>query len=155
MRLTDFLSPETIKVPLEGTTKEEVLGELVVLTCREEDEQFCDAVLKTVMEREWLMSSGIGQGIALPHGFWTKETPFAGSLGIPAQPLEFDSIDGKPVEIVFLLVSDEGHTNTKLRALARISRLLHREDFRKELAASTSVDEAMQAIVDEEAQHRI
>ena len=155
MRLTDFLSPETIKVPLEGTTKEEVLGELVELTCREEDEQFCDAVLKTVMEREWLMSSGIGQGIALPHGFWTKETAFAGSLGIPAQPLEFDSIDGKPVEIVFLLVCDEEHTNTKLRALARISRLLHREDFRKELAASTSVDEAMKAIVDEEAQHRI
>ena len=57
--------------------------------------------------------------------------------------------------IVFLLVSDEGHTNTKLRALARISRLLHREDFRKELAASTSVEEAMQVISDEEARHRI
>jgi mannitol/fructose-specific phosphotransferase system IIA component (Ntr-type) len=155
MRLTDFLSPETIKVPLEGTTKEEVLRELVELTCRGEDKQFCDAVIKTIMEREWLMSSGIGQGIALPHGFWTKETPFAGSLGIPSQPIEFDSIDGKPVDIVFLLVCDEDHTNTKLKALARISRLLHREDFRKELAASTSVDEAMQAIVDEEAQHRI
>ena len=155
MRLTDFLSPETIKVPLEGTTKEEILRELVELTCHGEDEEFSDAVLKTIMEREWLMSSGIGQGIALPHGFWTKETPFAGSLGIPAKPIEFDSIDGKPVEIVFLLVCDEEHTNTKLKALARISRLLHREDFRKELAASTSVDEAMKAIVDEEAQHRI
>ena len=155
MRLTDFLSPDTIKVPLEGTTKDEVLRELVELTCRGEDEQFCDAVFKTIKEREWLMSSGIGQGIALPHGFWTKETPFAGSLGIPAQPIEFGSIDGKPVEIVFLLVCDEEHTNTKLKALARISRLLHREDFRKDLAACTSAEDAMQAIVDEEAQHRI
>ena len=155
MRLTDFLSPQTIKVPLEGSTKEEVLRELVELTCRGEEEYFLDAVLKTVMAREGLMSSGIGQGIALPHGLWTHETPFAGSLGIPSQPLEFDSIDGKPVEIVFLLVCDEEHTNTKVKALARISRLLHREGFRHGLATSASAEEAMQVIVDEEARHRI
>ncbi len=155
MRLTDFLSPETIKVPLGGTTKREVLRELVELTCRGEDQQCCDAVFETIMERERLMSSGIGQGIALPHGLWTHESPFAGSLGIPAQPIDFDSIDGQPVEIVFLLVCSEGHTNTKLKAIARISRLLHREGFRKGLATSTSVDGAMQVIVDEEARHRI
>jgi len=155
MRLTDFLSPETIKVPLEGTSKVEVLRELVELTCQGEEEQFRDAVLKTVMERERLMSSGIGQGIALSHGFWTSETPIAGSLGIAAQPIGFDSIDGKPVESVFLLVCDEENTNTKLKALARISRLLHRKGFRKGLATSTSAEEAMQVIVEEEAQHRI
>ena len=64
-------------------------------------------------------------------------------------------IDGKPVEIVFLLVCDEEHTNTKLKALARVSRLLHREEFRQGLAASTSTAEAMRVIVDEEARHRI
>jgi mannitol/fructose-specific phosphotransferase system IIA component (Ntr-type) len=155
MRLTDFLSPETIKVPLGGATKEEVLRELVEVTCQGEDEQFCAAVLETIMERERLMSSGIGQGIALPHGLWTHEKPFAGSLGIPAEPIEFDSIDGRPVEIVFLLVCNEEHTNTKLKALARISRLLHREEFRSQLVTSTSTDGAMQVIVDEEARHRI
>lgn len=155
MRLTEFLSSETVKVPLEGTTKEEVLRELVDLICRGGEEPFCEDVFRTIMEREWLMSSGIGQGIALPHGIWTHETPFAAALGIPAQPIEFDSIDGKPVEIVFLVVSDEEHTNTKLKGLARISRLLHREEFRRGLAASTSAEEAMQVIVDEEARHRI
>jgi mannitol/fructose-specific phosphotransferase system IIA component (Ntr-type) len=155
MRLTDFLSPETVKVPLEGTTKEEVLRELVDLICRGKEEPFCEDVFRTIMEREWLMSSGIGQGIALPHGFWAHEAPFAAALGIPAQPIEFDSIDGKPVEIVFLLICDEEHTNTKLKGLARISRLLHREEFRQALAASTSAEEAMQVIVDEEARHRI
>lgn len=155
MRLTEFLSSETVKVPLEGTTKEEVLRELVDLICRGGEEPFCEDVFRTIMEREWLMSSGIGQGIALPHGIWTHETPFAAALGIPAQPIEFDSIDGKPVEIVFLVVSDEEHTNTKLKGLARISRLLHREEFRQGLAASTSAEEAMQVIVDEEARHRI
>ena len=155
MRLTDFLSPATIKVPLGGTTKEEVLRELVELTCPGEDEQFCAAALDTVMERERLMSSGIGQGIALPHGLWTHEKPFAGSLGIPAQPIEFGSIDGQPVELVFLLICNEEHTNTKLKALARISRLLHREDFRTGLVTSTSAAGAMQVIIDEEARHRI
>lgn len=155
MRLTDFLSPETIKVPLGGSTKQEVLRELVELTCRGEEEQVCAAVLETIKERERLMSSGIGQGIAIPHGLWSIEKPFAGSLGIPAQPIEFDSIDGKPVEIVFLLVCNEEHTNTKLKALARISRLLHRENFRKGLATTTSVESAMQVIVDEESRHRI
>jgi mannitol/fructose-specific phosphotransferase system IIA component (Ntr-type) len=155
MRLTDFLSPETIKVPLGGTTKEEILRELVEVTCRGEEDRFCDSVLETIKERERLMSSGIGQGIALPHGLWTHEKPFAGSLGIPAQPVEFGSIDSQPVEIIFLLVCNEEHTNTKLKALARISRLLHREDFRTGLAACTSSDEAMQVIVNEEARHRI
>ena len=69
--------------------------------------------------------------------------------------MDFDSIDDKPVEIIFLLVSDEEHTNTKLRALARISRLLHREEFRKGLAACGTAEEAMQVIIDEEARHRI
>jgi mannitol/fructose-specific phosphotransferase system IIA component (Ntr-type) len=155
MRLTEILSPETVKVPLDGTTKEEILRELVDLICRGADEPFCDDVYRTIMKREWLMSSGIGQGIALPHGFWSHEKRFAAALGIPAQPIEFDSIDGKPVKIVFLLVCDEEHTNTKLKALARISRLLHRKDFRKGLAASTSTEEAMRVIVDEEARHRI
>jgi len=155
MRLTDFLSPETIKVPLVGTTKKDVLRELVELTCRREDQRFCDAVFETIMERERLMSSGIGQGIAIPHGMWTHENSFAGSLGIPAQPIDFDSIDGQPVEIVFLLVCSEKHSNIKLKALARISRLLHRKGFRTGLATSTSVDGAMRVIVDEEARHRI
>ena len=155
MRLTDFLSPATIKAPLGGATKEEVLAELVEVTCHGEEERVRAAVLETIMERESLMSSGIGQGIAIPHGVWTLERPFAGSLGIPARPVDFDSIDGKPVEIVFLLVCNEEHTNTKLKALARISRLLHREDFRIGLAASTSVEMAMQVILEEEARHRI
>lgn len=155
MRLTDFLSPAAIKVPLNGTTKEEVLRELVEVACRGQEEQVCESVFRSIMERERLMSSGIGQGIAIPHGLWHLEKPFAGSLGVAAQPVDFGSIDGKPVEIVFLLVCNEDHTNTKLKALARISRLLHRENFRIGLAASTSVESAMQVVIDEEARHRI
>jgi mannitol/fructose-specific phosphotransferase system IIA component (Ntr-type) len=155
MRLTDFLSKPVVKVPLEGTTKSDVVKELVTLVCDAAGEPAVDAVIRSVMERERIMSSGIGQGIALPHGFSPSSLEFGAALGIPAQPLDFDAIDGRPVNLVFLVVSDEDHTNTKLKALARISRLLHRQEFREALVASTSSDDAMRVIVDEEARHRI
>jgi len=155
MRLTEFLSQSAIKVPVEGTSKRGVIHELVDLICAREGEAFVEQVYQSVMERERLMSSGIGQGIALPHGFTPGSTTFSAALGIAAQPIEFEAIDGKPVTLIFLIVSDEEHTNTKLKALARISRLLHRGDFRSALADSTSAVDAMQVIVDEEARHRI
>jgi mannitol/fructose-specific phosphotransferase system IIA component (Ntr-type) len=155
MRLTEFLSTPVIKVPLEGETKQEIVRELVELACRDLDESSVESVFRSVMERERVMSSGIGQGIALPHGFSPSSLSFAAALGIPARPVEFDAIDGRPVTMVFLVVSNEEHTNTKLKALARISRLLHRQEFREALATATTADEAMQVIVDEEARHRI
>jgi mannitol/fructose-specific phosphotransferase system IIA component (Ntr-type) len=157
MRLTEFLSESTIKVPLEGTTKEEVLAELTELLCRGRDESESEAVLQSVMERERLMSSGVGHGIALPHGFWHADgsTSLAAALGIAFQPVDFDAIDGVPVTLVFLLVSDEARIDTKLRALARISRLLHREEFRRQLAESTTAADAMRVIVGEESRHKI
>jgi mannitol/fructose-specific phosphotransferase system IIA component (Ntr-type) len=155
MRLTDFLSKPVVKVPLEGETKPEVVKELVALVCAEAGVPADDAVVRSVMERERMMSSGIGQGIALPHGSSPSPLGFGAALGVPAQPLDFDAIDGRPVNLVFLVVSDEDHTNTKLKALARISRLLHREEFREALASCSSADDAMRVIVDEEARHRI
>jgi mannitol/fructose-specific phosphotransferase system IIA component (Ntr-type) len=155
MRLTEFLSTPVIKVPLEGTTKAEILWELVGLLCQGADASSAEEVYQSVMEREQLMSSGIGQGIALPHGFSPSSMSFAAALGIPRRPVDFEAIDGRQVTLVFLVVSDEAHINTKLKALARISRLLHRQEFREALAASTSAGDAMQVIVDEEARHRI
>jgi mannitol/fructose-specific phosphotransferase system IIA component (Ntr-type) len=155
MRLTEFLSPEMFKVPLAGTTKGEVIRELVELACRDAPAEQIEAVVRSVLERERLMSSGIGQGIALPHGYSTGLTAFAAAFGIPTRPIDFDAIDGLPVTLVFLVLSDDEHTTTKLKALARISRHLHREAFRTALAASTTAAEAMGVIADEESRHRI
>lgn len=155
MRLTEFLSEKVIKVPLEGTTKIEVLQEMVSLLCGGHGGLFCEAVLQTVLERERVMSTGIGQGIALPHGTTPHAMGFAAALGIASEPVEFDAIDGKPVSLVFLLVGDEQHTNTKLKALARISRLLHREEFRERLCDAALPEDAMRIIAEEESRHYI
>jgi PTS system nitrogen regulatory IIA component len=155
MRLTELVTPEVVKAPLTGTTKRTVIRELVALCCPGAGAEVLEPIFRSVMERERLMSSGIGHGIALPHGYSTGVVEFAASLGIAARPVDFDAVDGRPVAIVFLLLSDEEHTGDKLKALARISRLLHNDSFRAALAASRSPEEAIRAIVDEEAQHRI
>jgi len=93
MRLTEFLSPQLVKVPLAGTTKSEVVRELAELVCQGATEEQIEAVYQSVMERERLMSSGIGQGIALPHGFSTGLADSAAGLGIPSQPVDFDAVD--------------------------------------------------------------
>lgn len=155
MRLTDLLSESTIVVPLEGDTKEEVLGALLDQLYDDLEAAAKAAVLESILEREELMSTGIGNGIALPHGTAPGGAKLAVALGIARRPVDFDAIDKKPVELVFLIVSDDRDLTRKMRALARISRLLHRGAFRRELARCTSPTEAMQVIVDEEARYRI
>jgi mannitol/fructose-specific phosphotransferase system IIA component (Ntr-type) len=155
MRITEFLVQPSIRVPLRGATKEEVIKELVDVVCQDHDRAVADYVLQSVLERERVMSSGIGRGIAIPHGFSPQAISFSAALGIADEPIPFDSIDGKPVKLVFLLVSCDDHTNTKLKALARISRFLHREDFRIALSECTSTEQAMNVIAEEESRHRI
>jgi len=155
MRLTDVLSEQLIKVPLEGQSKLEILRELIDLACAEVDTDTRENILESVFEREGVMSTGIGQGIALPHGTSPRAMHFAAALGIPHQPVDFNAIDDQPVTLIFLLISDEKHINTKMKALARISRLLHRQEFRTALVSCTTAAGAMQVITDEEARHRI
>lgn len=155
MRLTDLLSESTILVPLEGGTKEQVIRALVDLLYPDLEQGARATVLESILEREKLMSTGIGDGIALPHGTAPRGAELAVALGIPPRPVEFDAIDGQPVELVFLVLSDDRDLTPKMRTLARISRLLHRAGFRHELTRCTSAAEAMQVIVDEESRYRI
>ena len=155
MRLTDLLSESTIIVPLEGGTKEQVISALVDLLCPGLEPVARATVLESILERERLMSTGIGDGIALPHGTAPRGAELTVALGIPRRPVDFDAIDEQPVELVFLILSDDRDPTPKMQALARISRLLHRAAFRRELARCTSPADAMRVIVDEEARYRI
>jgi mannitol/fructose-specific phosphotransferase system IIA component (Ntr-type) len=154
MRLTEFLAPDRIKVPLQGKTKEDVVRELLALIPLP-DEATRDRVFQAVLEREKLMTTGIGNAIALPHGILKEGMELTGALGVSCDPVDFQAIDGKPVRLVFLLVSDEQHPGRNMKALARIARLLHREAFRKALMECGAPDETWRVIEEEEAKHRI
>jgi len=154
MRMTEFLALSQIRVPLEGRSKEEVIEELLDLVPLPGKEDR-DKVYRAVMEREKLMSTGIGNGIAIPHGIVPLRIQLTAALGIAPAPIDFNAIDGQPVRLVFLLVGDEADPGKDIRALARIARLLHREEFRRSLMEARSPEEAMKTIEEEEKRHRI
>jgi mannitol/fructose-specific phosphotransferase system IIA component (Ntr-type) len=140
VQLADILDARRVKVPLSSRTKDDVLRELVELAAGEHGPTVVDAILDAVRQREQLLSTGIGSGVAIPHG----TTPYVDQLvmaaGIAPAPIDFDALDGKPVELFFLLVGPESASGAHVKALSRISRLLRREALRRELRTASSGD---------------
>jgi len=111
-----------------------------------------DTVLEAVFTRERTRSTGIGSGIAIPHGKCNAVKELVMALGITAAPLEFESVDGKPVSIVILLVSPADQTGPHIQALARISRLMLDEEFKAALEKAPSSQAAYELLSNRENQ---
>src|SRR5687768_18499628 len=150
MRLTDILKPENIKVPLTSTTKTDAIGELVTLLA--ENKAITDAkkVLDSVLDREATRTTGIGNGLAIPHGKCTGTNHLVMAVGRAANPIDFQAIDGRPVTLIWLLSSPPDKTGPHIHALARISRLMTVDKFRSALAAAKSAQEIFDIIVQQE-----
>jgi PTS system nitrogen regulatory IIA component len=133
MRLADQLTPAGIRLDLEGRTKEQVLRELVALLPRVGKVGDPERLLQVLLERESLGSTGIGHGVAIPHGRTSEVTQSLLVLGRTRQPLDFDSIDGQPTRLFFLLVAPETGGNEHLHLLSRIARLMRDVDTRQSL----------------------
>ncbi len=150
MKLSNLLSPELIKIPLESKDKEGVIREMVTVLAQNGKVTDPEAVLEAVLEREKVMSTGVGQGIAIPHGKTESVTGVVAALGISQADIDFQAIDEQPVHIVFLLLAPPYETGLHLKALSRVSRLLSKEEFREKLLRASNAQEAMQYIQDEE-----
>jgi fructose-specific phosphotransferase system IIA component len=146
MILTQILQPACVKVPLEGKDKESVIGELVDLLNENGLLSDRDTVLDAVLTRERTRSTGIGSGIAIPHGKCKAVNELIMAIGIAHEAIDFESVDGKPVTIVILLVSPADQTGPHIQALARISRLMLDEQFKQGLEKATSADEVYQLL---------
>jgi len=152
MNLTQILQPGCIKVPLEGKDKQAIIAELVDLLDANHLVTDKNAALEAVMQRETTRSTGIGSGIAIPHGKCTAVKELVMSLGVTKQPIDFESIDGKPVRIVLLLVSPLNQTGPHIQALAKISRLMLDDVFKVKLEKCTSAAQAYDLISKKESQ---
>lgn len=146
MILTQILQPTCIKAPLDGKDKETAITELVDLLAASGQLSNRDVVLESVLIREETRSTGIGSGIAIPHGKCNGVEELVMAIGISADPIEFDSIDKKPVHIICLLVSPVDRTGPHIQALARISRLMLDEEFKGKLESSTSPEQVYELI---------
>ena len=148
MTLMEILSGKSVIVGLKGDTKREILEEILNAV---DESKITDRqkVLEAVLQREEIMSTGIGHGIAIPHGKSECVKELGGVLGIKREGIDFDSLDGKPTHLFFLLVSPLDVSGPHIKALARISRILKGEEFRKRLIAADD-KETVLACIDEE-----
>ena len=150
MRLTDILKPSNIKLPLESNTKAAAIGELVELLHANGEISDPKKVLDSVLEREATRTTGIGNGLAIPHGKCAGTDHLVMAIGRPATPIDFQAIDGRPVSLIWLLTSPPDKTGPHIHALARISRLMTIDRFRQALANAKTAQEIYDAIVQQE-----
>ncbi|MFI4910792.1 MAG: PTS sugar transporter subunit IIA [Sedimentisphaeraceae bacterium JB056] len=152
MLLTQIMKKSSVVVPLKSTDKEDVITELVDVLDSNSLLKDRDMVLDSVLMREQTRSTGIGSGIAIPHGKSRGVDELAMAIGIAKNPIDFDSIDNKGVTIVVLLVSPSGQTGPHIQALAKISRLMLDEAFRTQLQEASDADELYELIRSKESE---
>ncbi|HVS73450.1 MAG TPA: PTS sugar transporter subunit IIA [Phycisphaerae bacterium] len=151
MRLTDILKLQDIKVPLTSTTKKEAIAELVSVLAEAKEVKDQQVLLNSVLEREATRTTGIGNGLAIPHGKCNGVDHLVVAIGKPAAPIDFESIDGRPVNLIVLLASPPDQTGPHIQALARISRLMNVDAFRQAMRAATTSQQIYDAVVAQEA----
>jgi mannitol/fructose-specific phosphotransferase system IIA component (Ntr-type) len=150
MRLTEILKPQDIKIPLEAKTKTEAIGELVNLLAANGEVGDPKKVLEAVLDREATRTTGIGNGLAIPHGKCSGTGDLVMAVGKAGTPIDFQAIDGRPVTLIWLLASPPDKTGPHIHALARISRLMTIDKFRMALANAKTNQEIYDAIVQQE-----
>src|SRR5688500_18865586 len=150
MRLTEILKAQNIKVPLESKIKTDAIGELVTLLSENGELTDPKKVLDAVLEREATRTTGIGNGLAIPHGKCTGTDHLVMAIGRPSTPIDFQAIDGRPVTLIWLLSSPPDKTGPHIHALARISRLMTIDRFRQALTTAKTPQEIFDIIVQQE-----
>lgn len=149
MKIVDVLRKEAILVNLKSDDKKGVLEELVtpvasIAGVKQED------IVRVLMEREQIGSTGIGGGIGIPHGKLKELESLVLGFGLSRKGVDFESIDEQPTHIFFLLVTPESSTGLYLKMLAQISRILRDDSFKKRLLNATNSDEILNIIEEED-----
>ena len=148
MKFAVFISPKAIRAVLAATTKEGVIAELVhaLVEAGEIKAADQDDIIKAIMKREELGSTGIGRGVAVPHTKHASVEKLIGTVGVSPAGLDFESLDGQSASLFFLLVSPPDRPGDHLRALENISRQLRDETFCRFLRQSKSPDDILQLL---------
>jgi mannitol/fructose-specific phosphotransferase system IIA component (Ntr-type) len=149
MRLSDILTPSQIRISLHARTKKDAIEELVSLLPLPDRERRLE-VVKAVLDRESVLSTGIGRGVAVPHGKTAAVPRLMAAVGTVPAGLPFDAVDGEPCRILFLLVSDPDSAGPHVRALAQVARVLNQEKAKKALVAARTAEDVLAVFKDDE-----
>jgi mannitol/fructose-specific phosphotransferase system IIA component (Ntr-type) len=153
MHITDFLEEQCIKIPLTRIKKKDIIGELLELLYSRHPETKDKNAYQSLLEREKIETTAVGYGVAIPHARIKGLSTICIAFGIAREDLELDSLDGKPVRLVFLILFPEGAVSLQLSLLARISRFLKDTDLREKLLGCTTSSEVMDVFSESETHH--
>ena len=153
MQLTNYLKETSISLQLGGTSKQEILSDLVELLEQSTRIKNRDEIITLLMEREHLGTTGIGHGVAIPHCKSSMVKELSVIIGRSEKEIDFQSLDSKPVRLFFLLVAPEASTSEHLRALAKIARLAKDTSIRDELLRIETTEDFMAFLKEQDANY--
>jgi mannitol/fructose-specific phosphotransferase system IIA component (Ntr-type) len=150
MRLRDLLDEASVKIGLESVDKEECFEELVDVLVRAGRVADRGAALRAIQDREALATTGIGEGVAVPHGKHESIPKLTAAFGTSPDGIEFDSVDGEPVHLVVLLLAGVDNPGPHVQALAEVSRLVRTPGFFRKVSEANTPDELLDLLDSEE-----
>lgn len=153
MKISDILEERLVMTNLQGNSKEDIINTMVNLVAQSPKVIDKEKVRSAIFEREKIMSTGVGNGFAIPHGKTDAVSEIVAAFGITAEPINYQSLDEKPVRLVFLLVGRDNLVGPHIKLLSRISRLMNKEEFRNKLLGLQTPKEVIDTFKQEEASY--
>jgi fructose PTS system EIIBC or EIIC component len=150
MKITDYLKTQYVNASVKGKTKIDIIEEMLKLIQPSENILDFEKVRRAVFEREQIMSTGVGNGFAIPHGKSEAVTDIVAGFGITERPIDYDALDDKPVRLVFILIGKENMVGSHIKLLSRVSRLMNNGSFRDKLLTLNSPEKIIEAFREEE-----
>lgn len=153
MKLTDLITEKTIIPEFKSKNKTDIINELIDLFKDDPRVKNLEKVRDTVLEREKIMSTGVGKNFAIPHGKTDAVEDVICAFGRSTEPIEYQSLDDQPVHIVFLIVGQDNQVSLHIKLLSRISRMMTNDDFRAKLIGAKTTQEILAIFKNEEAEY--
>jgi fructose-specific phosphotransferase system IIA component len=151
MKIGDILTEDVVITGLEGNSKDEIIDAMIELVAKSPKILDKEKVREAILEREKIMSTGVGNGFAIPHGKTDAVSDIVAAFAVTAEPIDYQSLDEKPVRLVFLLVGKDNMVGPHIKLLSRISRLMNKEEFRNRLIGLKTAREILETFRKEEA----
>ncbi len=151
MKISDILDETSIRTQLAGDSKNDIILAMIDIVAASKKVLDKEKVKEAIFEREKIMSTGVGNGFAIPHGKTDAVSDIVAAFAVTAKPIDYQSLDDQPVRLVFLLVGKDSMVGPHIKLLSRISRLMNKEEFRKKLLSAASPKEVLEIFRTEEA----
>src|SRR5512133_3202238 len=133
MKISDILTEDLVVTGLQGKTKDDIIDAMIDLVAASPKVQDKEKVREAIFEREKIMSTGVGNGFAIPHGKTDAVSDIVAAFAVTKKPINYEALDEQPVRLIFLLIGKGNMVGPHIKLLSRISRLMNKEEFRKKL----------------------